>query len=258
MSCSIAPTPRSWISSAEKPKQRPISSEMMPTFMACIEALSPAPSASTRMQISRASTILSTSARVSDSAWARASAGRAATSSSVCRQAREASPYCRSQSFCASRWASRRSCRAMRGAFLGRERRRLEPAGLGRRLRRRVRRARPPRRPRRRRRPTRRRHRSRRPWPDAAPPRSARRRRAARGRCPAGSSAPAPGRASGSSPPAPAVVMRKLLSGNGCDIQPTSRWTNIPTRSAWTSISGVMVLVAAFMGWRPAGDGRRG
>ena len=59
------------------------------------------------------------------------------------------------------------------------------------------------------------------------------------------------GRASGSSPAAPAVVMRKLLSGNGCDIQPMSRWTNIPTRSAWTSISGVMVLVAAFMGWSP-------
>ena len=32
------------------------------------------------------------------------------------------------------------------------------------------------------------------------------------------------------------VVMRKLLSGNGCDIQPMSRWTNMPTRSAWTSI----------------------
>ena len=66
MSCSIAPTPRSWISSAEKPKQRPISSEMTATFMACIEALSPAPSVSTRMQSSRASIILSTSARVSD------------------------------------------------------------------------------------------------------------------------------------------------------------------------------------------------
>ena len=36
-----------------------------------------------------------------------------------------------------------------------------------------------------------------------------------------------------------AVVMRKLLSGNGCDIQPMSRWTNMPTRSAWTSISSV-------------------
>ena len=91
----------------------------MPTFMACIEALSPTPSASTRMQISRASTILSTSARASDSAWARASAGRAWTSSSVCRQAREASPYCRSQSFCASCWASRRCCRAMRALSSG-------------------------------------------------------------------------------------------------------------------------------------------
>ena len=36
-----------------------------------------------------------------------------------------------------------------------------------------------------------------------------------------------------------AVVMRKLLSGNGCDIQPMSRWTYMPTRSAWTSISSV-------------------
>jgi hypothetical protein len=33
-----------------------------------------------------------------------------------------------------------------------------------------------------------------------------------------------------------AVAMRKLLSGNGCDIQPMSRWTNMPMRSAWTSI----------------------
>ena len=77
----------------------------------------------------------------------------------------------------------------------------------------------------------------------------------ASGRSAAGSSAPCAGRASGSSPAAPRVVMRKLLSGNGCDIQPMSRWTNMPTRSAWTSISSVGR--AFFMGCRGA-RGTRG
>ena len=225
--------------------------------MACIEALSPAPSASTRMQISRASTILSTRARVSDSAWARASAGRAATSSRVCRQAREASPYWRSQSFCASRWASRTLLPGDARAFLGRERRRLEAAGLGRRAPRRRpalaglggRGGAPP------------------DVPSASLAAALAERFAAAVRAPPSSRERSLSCGLQRTRARPSerivascagVVMRKLLSGNGCDIQPTSRCTNIPTRSAWTSISGVMVLVAAFMGWRPAGDGRQG
>ena len=52
-----------------------------------------------------------------------------------------------------------------------------------------------------------------------------------RGRFSQGSSARASGRANGWSRSAPRRRCLKLLSGNGCDIQPTSRCTNIPTRS---------------------------
>ena len=39
------------------------------------------------------------------------------------------------------------------------------------------------------------------------------------------------------------LAMRKLLSGNGCDSQPRSRWTNMPTRSEATSMVSWAVAV---------------
>ena len=240
MSCSIAPTPRSCISSAEKPKQRPISSETMPTFMACIEALSPAPSVRTRMQSSRASTIFSTRAGVSASACALASRGRPATSSIVCRQAREASPYWRSQTFCASRCASRRR-RWARPARSSGDRRAVERARAVSLRSAATPSARPAPRPggavdvvvggdQRR---------SGQARPPASPPSSRDRSLC----CGLQRTRPRPSERIVAT--CAGVVIRKLLSGNGCDIQPTSRWTNIPTRSAWTSISGVS-------GWQPS------
>ena len=47
----------------------------------------------------------------------------------------------------------------------------------------------------------------------------------------------------------------KLERGNGCDIQPTSRWMNIPTRTDSTSIRSWVAVVAALMGVR-SGVGR--
>jgi len=186
----------------------------MPTFMACIDALSAAPSVSTRMQSSRASTILSTKARDSASACAFASRGRAATISIVCRQAREASPYWRSQIFCASRCASRRRRRSTRMPSSG------GPAG-----------------------------RSRVPgavsWlvgsslAAASAPLTSASLAAARAGCGSSGVISPPSSRQRSlccglqrTRPRPSerivatcagVVMRKLLSGNGCDIQPTSR-----------------------------------
>ena len=179
-------------------------------------------------------TILSISARVSASAWSRASCGLLRTRSSVCRQARAASPNWRSQRCSASRWrrAARRCSACARWRRHGRRRSTTSSStgsaratgvdGVGVAAgRSRWRRRRAGQRPR--------------------PRRSSRGRgvdcaEVALLRAPAHACA---GRASGSSPAAPRVVMRKLLSGNGCDIQPTSRWTNMPTRSAWTSISSV-------------------
>ena len=233
MSCSIAPTPRSCISSSLKPKQRPISSEMMPTFIACIDALSPAPSASMRMHRSCSPDHL-----VDDRARQRLGLG-----ARLLRLARNevervaaglaASPYWRSQRSCASRWRVELAGALGLGA--------LRRMGGGaddvvvdrQRVRGRCRRHR------RRRGRSRWRHRPRSEAARAACSSPAPTRPAGSGRSAAGSSAPCAGRASGSSPAAPRVVMRKLLSGNGCAIQPTSRWTNMPTRSAWTSISSV-------------------
>jgi hypothetical protein len=217
--------------------------------MACIEALSPAPSARTRMQISRAVDHLVDQRRVSDSAWARASAGRAGDQLERLPAGARGLAVLALAELCASRWASRRSCRAMREPSSGERRRRLEPAGLGVRLRRASAAASASARRRRRRRP---------PSSLAAAWAGALRRRGQRAAVEQGEvavlRAPAHPRQAERADRRHlgGVVMRKLLSGNGCDIQPTSRWTNIPTRSAWTSISGVMVLVAAFMDGRPA------
>ncbi len=87
---------------------------MTPTFMACIDALSPAPSTIMRMHRSCSPTILSVIARASDSAWARASCGLPGTRSIVWRQARAASAYWRSQRSRASRWRASFRCRSAR------------------------------------------------------------------------------------------------------------------------------------------------
>ena len=201
---------------------------MTATFIACIEALSPAPSTSMRMQRSCSPTILVVIARARASACARASCGLARTSSSVCLQVRAASTYWRVQRCSAARWRMSflcrsactrwRACAAASTTLLssGGVNGTVSTAST-----------------------------SPRPESLAASPARA-------GKGPGSVVAGPASLPTGSlccglqrtlRRPSERIVascagvaIRKLLSGNGCDIQPMSRWTNMPTRSAWTSI----------------------
>ena len=201
MSCSRAPVPRSSRSGSAICSERASSSETTVTFIAWAVARSLSGSPSRRTHRSPSTSILSSMARESCSAASRACCGSAPRRSVILRRSRQASMYWRSQTRREDCCCSIQAASARRAASAGSTGRSVVVAG----------------------------------WGATSP-----------GSTATGSGSLRSGLQRSCFRPKPRItsicsieLILKLDSGKGWDIQPTSRWTNMPTRKSSTATIAV-------------------